>query len=373
MSKGVYRIEHSYRLGDEYGNSPLAAPEAMNVMRRIGARGSVIFIDLETTGLSGGTGTYAFLCGLGTTHGDLFNVTQYFLKSPAYETEWLQAIDSNIPAGSTIATYNGRTFDVPMLITRHVMTRTHAHWESSPHIDLLHFSRRFYRGYLESCSLCEVERGVLGLRRSGEDVPGYMIPELYTHYLGTRDASLLGGVFYHNRLDITSLASLYCHVARILNGESGSGRELLRAGDFWRDRGSACDAVRLWEMAEADSDTRMDSFVRRALLAKKNRDYASARDLFEKALAECRAGTRHSTSDLVEILEELAKLEEHRFMDRHRALGYVRTALDVLRRARHYGGVSNYDQTRAMERRRARLEKKISLDGKCRDDGTYGQ
>ena len=129
MSGGVYRVEYSYRFGDMYGGFPLLAPESMGVMSRVGARGSIVFIDLETTGLSGGTGTYAFLCGLGTTRGDFFNVTQYFLKSPAYEAEWLRAIDSDIPIDSTIATYNGLSFDVPMLLTRHVMTRSSAHWE----------------------------------------------------------------------------------------------------------------------------------------------------------------------------------------------------------------------------------------------------
>ena len=368
ISKGVYRIEYSYRLGDMYGNFPLAAPETMEVMRYIGARGSIVFLDLETTGLSGGAGTYAFLCGLGSTRGDFFYVTQYFLKSPAYEAEWLGAIDSDIPAESTLATYNGLTFDIPILLTRHVMTRTRAQWESSPHIDLLRYSRRLYRGYLESCALGEIERGVLGVRRSGEDVPGYLIPDLYRRYLSSGDASALGGVFYHNRLDIVSLAALYCHVARVLEGTSGSGRELIRAGDFWRDRGFAGDAVRLWEMAEADPGARIDSFVRRALLAKKKKSYASARDFFERALEEFRAGARHAAGDLLLVLEELAKLEEHRFMDRRRALGYVQTALNVLRKARLYGGVSNADLTRAMEHRRTRLEKKILLDGKCRND-----
>ena len=368
ISKGVYRIEYSYRLGDLYGAFPLLAPEAMEVMRRVGARGSVVFLDLETTGLSGGTGTYAFLCGLGATRGDFFNVTQYFLKSPAYEAEWLRAIDSNIPASSTLATYNGLTFDVPILLTRHVMTRTRAHWESSPHIDLLRFSRRLYKGYLESCALGVVERGVLGVRRSADDVPGYLIPELYRQYLGSQDASILGGVFYHNRLDIASLASLYCHVARILEGTSGSGRELLRAGDFWRDKGFAGDAVRLWEMAEADPDARIDSFVRRAFHAKKDKNHASARDLFERALGELRAGARYTSDDLLLILEELAKLEEHRFMNKRRALNYVQTALSVLKRAKYYGGISNAEHTRAMEYRRARLEKKIYLNGKCQND-----
>ena len=357
-------MESAFKIGGAYGAAPLADPERMEVMRRVGAGGPAVFLDLETTGLSGGAGTYAFLCGLGATRGEFFTVTQYFLKSPAHEAEWLRSIDADIPRGATLVTYNGRAFDVPMLLTRHVMTRMSAHWEPSPHIDLLYFSRRLYKGHLESCSLGTVERHVLGLRRGGEDVPGYLIPAMYAQYLRTRDASGLAGVFYHNRLDIASLASLYCHVARVLGGSSGSGREKLRAGDYWSDRGFEEDALNLWLMAGDDADARMGSFVRRAFLAKKKQDHSSAREHFELALEEIREGrAKAPMEEILVILEELAKLEEHRFTSPRRALAYVRAALDALRRARHYGGRPNPRMSQAMEHRRARLEKKILSDG----------
>jgi uncharacterized protein YprB with RNaseH-like and TPR domain len=363
-SKGVYRMESMFEIGSPYGRNALPDPDGMEIMRRAGARGSTVFLDLETTGLSGGAGTYSFLCGLGATQGDFFKVTQYFLKSPAYEGEWLAAIDADIPRDATLVTYNGRTFDVPMLMARHVMTRTSAHWESSPHIDLLHFSRRFYKGYLESCSLGCVERNILGLNRSGEDVPGYMIPGLYIEYLHSRDASGLRGVFYHNRLDIASLASLYCHVATILEGKSGSGRELLRAGDYWSGLGFAEEASRLWSIAGEDPSERVEVFLRHAFQAKKNLDHSSAKRHFERALGEIRSKqTREQIGNMFVILEELAKLEEHRFKSPERALAYVRAALDALRRSRYYGGMSNAPVTKAMAHRRERLEKKIRAAG----------
>jgi uncharacterized protein YprB with RNaseH-like and TPR domain len=216
MSKGVYLTENFYKIGVKYGHSEFGDPENMKIMSLLGAKSGVVFLDLETTGLSGGTGTYAFLCGLGATSGDSFKVAQYFLKSPAYETQWLEAVDAGVPEGATLVTYNGSSFDVPMLHTRHIMSRLRPHWEAYSHIDLLHLSRRFYRGYIESCSLGSVERRVLGVQRGGGDVPGSIIPFLYQQYLRTRDASGLSGVFYHNMLDIASLASLYCHIARAL-------------------------------------------------------------------------------------------------------------------------------------------------------------
>jgi uncharacterized protein YprB with RNaseH-like and TPR domain len=363
-------MERSFRFGDIYGRSPLANPNEMEVMRRFGADGEVIFLDLETTGLSGGAGTYAFLCGLGRTRGETFSVTQYFLKNPAHEPEWLRAIDDDIPRGAALVTYNGRAFDAPMLLTRHVLARMDAHWESSPHIDLLYFSRRLYRGRLDSCSLGSVERHVLGLRRSGEDVPGSLIPAMYAQYLRTGDASELGGVFYHNVFDIASLASFYCHAARVMEGASGDGRELLRAGDFWRDRGCADEAERLWTMAAGDPAARVGSLMRMAFLAKKARDHAGARERFELALNEMRTSRSGWTmNELLTALEELAKLEEHRFASPGRALDYVRTALDALRRARYYGGSPDAEMFRAMEHRRARLTKKIFWDGADGEDG----
>ncbi|MDR3279176.1 MAG: ribonuclease H-like domain-containing protein [Synergistaceae bacterium] len=362
---GVYRTVSEYKTREAYGARPLGNPDLMYVMRDFGAKNSVVFLDLETTGLSGGTGTYAFLCGLGRVEGDAFMVTQYFLKSPAYEAQWLSAIDADIPEGSTLVTYNGKTFDVPMLVTRHIMTRLRAHWESSPHIDLLHFSRKLYRGYLESCSLGNVERRVLGVRRSGEDVPGSMIPYLYMRYLRERDASPLRGVFYHNELDIASLAALYCHVARALDGDSASGPELIRAGDIWSASGRHDRASAIWDKAAAHPDTRAEACARRGYLAKKNKDYAAAFGHFTSALDEMssRHGRNAPHDVFVAALEELAKIEEHRFASPERALGYVRTALDILKRDRYYRGHVDADASRAMRRRQARLERKILSGG----------
>jgi uncharacterized protein YprB with RNaseH-like and TPR domain len=360
-SKSVYRTESLFEIGAPYGRNALSDPDGMDIMRRVGAHDRVVCLDLETTGLSGGAGTYAFLCGIGATNGGFFKVTQYFLKSPAYEAEWLATIDADIPADSTLVTYNGRTFDVPMLLTRHVMTRMNAHWEQFPHIDLLYFSRKFYKGRLESCSLGNIERRVLGLQRSGEDVQGYLIPGLYSQYLRSRDASDLRGVFYHNRLDIASLAALYCHIARTLEGKSKNSVDLLRAGDFWNDRGFTEDASRLWNMAEEYPASRMDAAIRKAFMAKKNHDHLAAKEHFESALQQLNAerGVMSRINDALVILEELAKLEEHRFMSPERALAYVRGALDAIRRARIYGGISNTSATRKMEHRKTRLEKKI--------------
>jgi uncharacterized protein YprB with RNaseH-like and TPR domain len=360
ISGGVYCVETLHEIGGAPENGGLENPEENNALREMGAGERLTFLDIETTGLSGGTGTYAFLCGLGAVCGKYFKVVQFFLKNPAHEAEWLAAVDDRIPKDATLVTYNGKTFDIPMLNTRHILSRMRPHWESSPHIDLLHFSRRFYRGYLESCSLGSVETHVLGVRRESHDIPGALIPQIYANYLRTGDAAPLSGVFYHNELDIASLASLYRRVSNALTGEAGRGREFLRAGDIWNDRGKTDAALRLWEIALNEPESRAEASLRMAFAAKRGMEHENARTWFAKAFREfsARDASRHA-AELFAILEELAKLEEHRFMRPERALTHVTTALDAMKRARQYGAAFDAGLAQALEHRRERLLKKI--------------
>jgi uncharacterized protein YprB with RNaseH-like and TPR domain len=365
ISDGVYRVETLHEIGGSPENGGLENPEEGNALREMGAGERLSFLDLETTGLSGGTGTYAFLCGLGAVCGKYFKVVQFFLRNPAHEAEWLAAVDTCIPKNATLVTYNGKTFDIPMLTTRHILSRMRPHWESSPHVDLLYFSRRFYRGYLESCSLGSVETHILGVRRANQDVPGSLIPEIYARYLRTGDAAPLRGVFYHNELDIASLASLYRRVSNALAGRAGRGREFLRAGDIWSDRGKPEAASRLWGMALNEPESRAEASLRMAFAAKRGGEHENARVRFTEAFREfsARGASRHA-AELFAILEELAKLEEHRFMRPERALSHVTAALDAMKRARHYGASPDAVLAKAMEHRRERLLKKIrALEG----------
>ncbi|MDR3255703.1 MAG: ribonuclease H-like domain-containing protein [Synergistaceae bacterium] len=358
VDEGVYRMERRYGFG-AHGRKALDRPEAMEVMSAFGARGSVVFLDLETTGLAGGTGTYAFLCGIGIADVDGFNVIQLFLEGPAKERRWLGAIDSIIPEDACLVTYNGKTFDIPLLRTRHILSRSSPSWDALPHIDLLHHARRFYRGRLASCSLGSMEKHILGVERSGEDIPGYLIPAMYMRYLQTRDAHPLLGVFYHNELDIVSLAMLYCHVARVMGGASPDGLELTRAGDVWMAIGRPDLALELWDRAKDMPRSRAEAGVRRAYLAKKTADYDSARDGFLHALEAARDGELCADVSVYTLLEELAKLEEHRFKSPKQAIVYARGALDWLRKNRYLLGRSFVMMNRSMTQRAARLEKTI--------------
>jgi uncharacterized protein YprB with RNaseH-like and TPR domain len=175
----------------------------------------MVFMDTETTGLAGGTGTLAFLIGTGTCIEGTFVVRQYFLPDPSGEAGMLEAALTEMENGAGLVTFNGRGFDVPILQARAALRlRRFDSLEQSPHWDLLPHARRLWKRRLESCALRSLETEVLGVRRSTEDVPSSMIPWLYREYLRTGDPRLIAGVLYHNVQDVLSMAYL---AARILD------------------------------------------------------------------------------------------------------------------------------------------------------------
>lgn len=173
-----------------------------------------IFLDTETTGLMG-AGTFAFMVGVAFIEqaGDqtVFIVRQYFLRDQADEPAMLLFLAELLSERPGLITFNGRSFDLPLLDNRYVIQRLDRRigdLVSRPHVDLLHPARRLWRRRIGSCSLNSLERKILNLKRSQEDVPGWMIPGLYMDYLRSGDATELLRVFYHNRLDMLSMVVL---------------------------------------------------------------------------------------------------------------------------------------------------------------------
>src|SRR5262245_9282813 len=158
------------------------------------------FLDTETTGLAGGTGTCAFLVGVGRITPDGFRVRQFFMRDYAEEASVLAALAEYLEPFQVLITYNGRTFDQPLLETRYRMNRSRPPFaRMAHHVDLLYGSRRLWKLRYESCRLVELEQHVLGYEREG-DVPGSLIPHLYFEYLRTRYGGRLQPVFEHNAL-----------------------------------------------------------------------------------------------------------------------------------------------------------------------------
>lgn len=167
-----------------------------------------LFLDTETTGLAGGTGTYAFLVGLGFFTATDFVVKQLLMRDYNEELALLCLLDQELQRKDTIISFNGKTFDLPLLQTRFAMARLGlAGAGQKKHVDLLHMSRRLWRHKLDSCSLGSLETNVLGVKRVG-DIPSYEIPTRYFEFLHTGDGSLLQNIVEHNVIDIVSMATL---------------------------------------------------------------------------------------------------------------------------------------------------------------------
>lgn len=352
--RGVFRMEYSVPYGKKFGARIFANPEKdASLLKPWGAAPASVFLDLETTGLSGGAGTYAFLIGLGFCGADSFKVIQLFLSGPGWEKNWLSAIESELPEKDFgFVTYNGACFDMPLLRARHTLARAVPSWNAALHMDLLPLARHFYRKRLLSCSLSSVESNVLGVRRSGEDIPGREIPQIYSDFLRTRDAAPLHGVFYHNRLDIVSLAALQVKISELVAMENCSGEDLVRCGDLWYIMGRTEEARGAWETAMEHEDGICGANLRLAEQSKRGGDFENAKKHFKLALEYDRQP--------LETLENLAKLEEHRFGDYEAALGYAERALSWLDSRR---GLRDKDwmlQRQGVKHRVDRLKRKIA-------------
>jgi uncharacterized protein len=165
------------------------------------------FLDTETTGLAGGTGTYAFLVGVGSIDESGFRVRQFFMRDYGEEASQLHALAAYLERFDVLITYNGKTYDQPLLETRFRMARAKHPFGRMEHLDLLFGARRLWKLRMESCRLTNLETEVLGITREG-DVPGSLIPYIYFEYVRTRRAARLLPVFHHNVMDIVSLACL---------------------------------------------------------------------------------------------------------------------------------------------------------------------
>src|ERR1700686_3218378 len=174
-----------------------------------------LFLDTETTGLSGGTGTVAFLVGLAWREAGGLTPAQYFLRDFNQENALLWAVGQCVNEAGVLVSYNGRCFDWPLLQTRLVMRR--AAWSSPPHFDLLTLARRIFRPRLPDCALQTLEQAGPELHRA-DALPGSLIPGRYFAWLRDGDPHVLDSVFTHNRQDVVSRALLLARFEAVLRG-----------------------------------------------------------------------------------------------------------------------------------------------------------
>jgi hypothetical protein len=295
-----------------------------------------LFLDTETTGLAGGTGTYAFLVGLAWWDAGGLQVEQLFLRDFSEEHSLLHELAARLAERPVLVTFNGKSFDWPLLENRFTMTRAIKVPRLAAHLDLLHPARALWKLRLGSVRLVELERHVLDAERlgwhRGDDVASALIPQFYFDYLRGGTADPLAGVVKHNQMDLRGLAALFGRINSLLDERQslaaedsldlfGLSKFLQRRGDNERAHSTCVKALD----AGLPVEFRPRATRELALMAKRRGDVNSA------ALWHELAG---DPADGIEACEQLAIHYERRAKDFEQALEFAQLALAKLQRQR---------------------------------------
>jgi len=287
------------------------------------------FLDTETSGMAGGTGTYAFLIGAARFQNGEFRLRQFFLRDPSEEPALLEALQQFLAPCEALVTFNGKSFDAPLLRARYALHHIPVPFHTYAHLDLLPLARRLWRDRLPSRALKYLEEHVLRFTRASEEVPGYEIPWLYFDYLRTQDARPLGGVFYHNAMDVAAMAALLNHISAALHDPYGRiqhGLDFISLAKLFEDLKRFDEAARLFErgLESALSESDFEAAVKRlSSLQKKRGDLSQALHWWRQA-----ARRGHLYAHI-----ELAKYYEHQRRDIPAAVKWTQQAEEALTRA----------------------------------------
>lgn len=358
-------FENPYPLTAKYGKIVLSSGleikgEILSCLSREDAfrnldLSTALFIDLETTGLSGGTGVVPFLVGLGYYRDDKFWVSQFFLGDLAEEGKMIQEVDQFFSEMNfqSVVTFNGKGFDIPLLETRFILCRQPFPLSSLPHLDFLYSARSLWRHKYESCRLYHLSRKVLEADRS-EDIPSAEIPWRYFQYLRTGNFDLMEPVLYHNQEDILSLLGVVIVGSLIFSEEKEA--ELADAMDFYgagkimENIGDVEKSVYFYKRALSGKLSDEISLMAKRKLShffKRNREWEKAISLWSEI-----ASSSVANSTLLYAVRELAMYFEHKAKKYEEAKGIAEEGLVLS------PGVSSYYE-RDFNRRLERLKQKI--------------
>jgi hypothetical protein len=316
--------------------------------------GGIAYVDTETTGLSGGAGTYVFAAAVARPIDCGLRVAQFFLPEPGMESAFLHALREEVEVADGLATFNGGSFDLPVLRTRWVMARMPGEFSHARHVDLLTLVRALFRHRLDSCTLRMVEQRVLGYERD-DPLPSAMVPEAYFEYLrgGARD--FLEAALEHNRLDVISLVHLHSRLLHRLQGadvDMDADDWLALGRHRWR-RGARADGWRALRNATAFASG--EAAATAGLLISRRLVRRGAISGADRLLDWLESGAR----DDMRVSVARARLLEWRRRDPARALAVVEEAQRRMP-----------EEASDLEHRRARLLRKVELRGR---DGRHGR
>lgn len=287
----------------------------------------IVFLDTETSGLAGGTGTFAFMVGMGRYVDEGFQVGQFFMGDPLEEPALLLAIEEYLAPYEVLVTFNGKSFDVPLLNARYVLQGWKSPLIDLLQIDLLHLARKLWRYRLPSRTLGNLEAQILNANRTEEEVPGWMIPQMYFDYLGSRDARPLKRIFYHNEMDVLSMAALLKHTTSLIEN-IGSGDDLSLIDRFaiarlYEDLGHHLVTINLYKeclQGDLPEEIHLEAIQRLSFLYKRSGNYTHAVRLWEDA----------ATKEQIYAFIELAKYNEHTLRDYSQAMYWTESAIEII-------------------------------------------
>ena len=317
---------------------------------------STLFIDTETTGLAGGTGTVPFMIGLGFFEQDGFTVHQYFMRDYHEERAMLEAVHSLLHEAKSFVSYNGKCYDFNLLSSRFTLSRMDDPFGTKPHLDLLFPARRIWKRRLGDCSLSSIESNILQFHREG-DVPGWQIPSLYFEFLRSGNPAPLEPIFHHNFWDIVSLAALMTRLGQVY---SDPNIHVTEAQDMI-SLGRAFDALSIFDQAavcyrsaldlDPSPEEKEETLHLLGFALKRKGDWDKAIRIWEHLI-------RHFNFH-VSPYEELAKYYEHKADDPAQAIPLVEKALERIGLIEELHPEINYQTDRHdLEYRLARLVRK---------------
>jgi uncharacterized protein YprB with RNaseH-like and TPR domain len=354
----IWVVDWQYESGHLHGNRELTKIDTIPVSLDFNLNGfnpsAATILDTETTGLAGGTGTYAFIIGAGFWQADKFIVRQYMMRDFNEEPAQLMALAEDF-SGSVI-TYNGKCFDLPLLTNRYRLHRFEIPFTDAPHLDLLFPCRRLWKRSLPGFKLTQMEEAVLGYARV-DDIPSHLIPSIFFDYLQNRDETLLYPILNHNRDDILSLYHLTHIAASLVNQylENGGNDDdiTLSLAEIYFNQRDYYQAIALIDKINpqfASSATLKQASMMKAVACKRLGRYQEAVDSF---------ATINTLEPELDFLIELAKIYEHKLKDFDKALEMVRQAESVLE-LMSYLGQADEALNGQLNHRKNRLQRKVN-------------
>ncbi|MGB9812491.1 MAG: ribonuclease H-like domain-containing protein [Thermovenabulum sp.] len=315
------------------------------------------FLDTETTGLAGGSGTYAFLIGVGFFEKNCFKILQFFMPDYSEEASILVRLNNVLSEFEFLITFNGKVYDIPLLNTRYVINKLDSPLKEIHNLDLLTACRKIFKKRLKSVALSNLEKQLLYMEREN-DIPGFLIPSVYFNYLRTGEIDGLLPIFYHNQKDILSMVNLLYAVFDVVKNPLYShicrDEDYICIGKLYEDRGDFEKSIECYKKALETESVKKEAYVRLSLLYKKLNMWDKAVDLWMEMV--------NKNIDPVFALEELAKYFEHKEKNYEEAVKAAEKALSILmikKRLLHIDDNKIFDFKKRLERLKGKKSKAI--------------